>query len=207
MARRSVWVQMQREAERHRREAEQTARALERERQRQAREAARQRAYDAASSATSPARSTPPYATTSKPSPPPLDIYRNVTGWLSIPRMVLNPPDGPGLCDIHDDIRAGSAERSQTPASVAQSNRHQPVRAGACTSSQACASSRADDVPAFGEYGVSWLARREPCRRTGAGICRPRRSRGSLCPGAAASRARPTSLGVGGRRLRDSAAR
>jgi hypothetical protein len=32
---------------------------------------------------------------------------------------------------------SGSAERSQTPASVAQSNRHQPVRAGACTSSVA----------------------------------------------------------------------
>ncbi len=37
----------------------------------------------AASSATSPARSTPPYAPTSKPSPPPLDIYRNVSGWLT----------------------------------------------------------------------------------------------------------------------------
>src|ERR1700689_1374685 len=46
MARRSVWVQMQREAERRRREAERTARALERERQRQAREAARQSAYN-----------------------------------------------------------------------------------------------------------------------------------------------------------------
>lgn len=46
MARRSVWVQMQREAERRRREAERAARALERERQRQAKEAARQRAYD-----------------------------------------------------------------------------------------------------------------------------------------------------------------
>lgn len=45
MARRSVWVQMQREAERRRREAERAAGALERERQRQAREAARQRAY------------------------------------------------------------------------------------------------------------------------------------------------------------------
>ncbi len=46
MARRSVWVQMQREAERRRREAERAARALEKERQRQAKEAARQRAYD-----------------------------------------------------------------------------------------------------------------------------------------------------------------
>jgi restriction system protein len=46
MARRSVWVQMQREAERRRREAERTARALERERARQQREATRQRAYD-----------------------------------------------------------------------------------------------------------------------------------------------------------------
>jgi len=46
MARRSVWVQMQREAERRRREAERAARALERERQRRAKEAARQRAYD-----------------------------------------------------------------------------------------------------------------------------------------------------------------
>jgi restriction system protein len=46
MARRSVWVQMQREAERRRREAERTARALDRERLRQEREAARQRAYD-----------------------------------------------------------------------------------------------------------------------------------------------------------------
>jgi restriction system protein len=46
MARRSVWVQMQREAERRRRDAERAARALERERLRQEREAARQRAYD-----------------------------------------------------------------------------------------------------------------------------------------------------------------
>ena len=30
------------------------------------------------------------------------------------------------------------------------------------------------------EYGVSWIGRREPCLRAGAGICRPRRSRGSL---------------------------
>ena len=40
-----------------------------------------------------------------------------------------------GLRDTHDEFSSGSAERSQTPASVAQSNRHQPVRAGACTSS------------------------------------------------------------------------
>jgi restriction system protein len=46
MARRSVWVQMQREAERRRREAERAARALERERQRREKEVARQRAYD-----------------------------------------------------------------------------------------------------------------------------------------------------------------
>ena len=46
MARRSVWVQMQREAERRRRDAERAARALERERARQEREATRQRAYD-----------------------------------------------------------------------------------------------------------------------------------------------------------------
>jgi len=46
MARRSVWVQMQREAERRRREAERAARALESERQRQAKQAARQRAHD-----------------------------------------------------------------------------------------------------------------------------------------------------------------
>jgi restriction system protein len=46
MARRSVWVQMQREAERRRREAERAARALEQTRQRQIKEAARQRAYD-----------------------------------------------------------------------------------------------------------------------------------------------------------------
>jgi restriction system protein len=46
MARRSYWVQMQREAERRRRDAERAARALERERLRREREAARQRAYD-----------------------------------------------------------------------------------------------------------------------------------------------------------------
>ncbi|HEX4484268.1 MAG TPA: restriction endonuclease [Solirubrobacteraceae bacterium] len=46
MARRSVWVQMQREAERRRREAERTARALQREQARRQREAARQQAYD-----------------------------------------------------------------------------------------------------------------------------------------------------------------
>ncbi len=46
MARRSVWVQMQREAERRRREAERTARALQREQARRLREAARQQAYD-----------------------------------------------------------------------------------------------------------------------------------------------------------------
>jgi restriction system protein len=46
MARRSVWVQMQREAERRRRDAERMARALERERLRQERAAARQLAYD-----------------------------------------------------------------------------------------------------------------------------------------------------------------
>jgi restriction system protein len=46
MARRSVWVQMQREAERRRREAERAARTLERELQRREKEAARQRAYD-----------------------------------------------------------------------------------------------------------------------------------------------------------------
>jgi restriction system protein len=46
MARRSVWVQMQREAERRRREAEKAARALEQERQRRAKKATRQRAYD-----------------------------------------------------------------------------------------------------------------------------------------------------------------
>ena len=46
MARRSVWVQMQREAERRRRDAERAARALEKKRQRQAKEAARQRVYD-----------------------------------------------------------------------------------------------------------------------------------------------------------------
>jgi restriction system protein len=46
MARRSVWGQMQREAERRRREAEKAARALEQERQRRAKEATRQRAYD-----------------------------------------------------------------------------------------------------------------------------------------------------------------
>ena len=34
----------------------------------------------------------------------------------------------------------------------------------------------------IGEYGVSWIARCEPCLRAGAGICRPRRSRGSQCP-------------------------
>jgi restriction system protein len=45
MTRRSVWVQMQREAEHRRRDAERAARALERERQRQLKEAARQRAY------------------------------------------------------------------------------------------------------------------------------------------------------------------
>jgi restriction system protein len=46
MARRSVWVQMQRDAERRRREAERAARALERERQRREKEAARQRTYN-----------------------------------------------------------------------------------------------------------------------------------------------------------------
>jgi restriction system protein len=46
MARRSVWVQMQREAERRRREAEKAARVREKERQRQAKETTRQRAYD-----------------------------------------------------------------------------------------------------------------------------------------------------------------
>jgi restriction system protein len=46
VARRSVWVQMQREAERRRRDAERAARALERERARREREATRQRAYD-----------------------------------------------------------------------------------------------------------------------------------------------------------------
>jgi restriction system protein len=46
MARRSVWVQMQREAEARRREAERLARGLERERVRQQRDAARQRADD-----------------------------------------------------------------------------------------------------------------------------------------------------------------
>ena len=46
MARRSVWVQMQREAERRRREAERAARALERERVRLQREAERKRAHD-----------------------------------------------------------------------------------------------------------------------------------------------------------------
>jgi hypothetical protein len=35
--------------------------------------------------------------------------------------------------------------------------------------------------PAVGEYGVAWIGRREPCRRAGAGICRPRCPRGSLC--------------------------
>jgi hypothetical protein len=58
-----------------------------------------------------------------------------------------------------------------------------------------------------GEYGVSWLARREPCLRTGAGICRPRRSRGSVCPGVAASRAPADVIRVGVRRPGDSAAR
>jgi hypothetical protein len=42
---------------------------------------------------------------------------------------------------------------------------------------------------ASGEYGVPWIARREPCVRVGAGICRPRRSRGSLCPAAVTHRA------------------
>ncbi|HEY5195059.1 MAG TPA: restriction endonuclease [Solirubrobacteraceae bacterium] len=46
MARRSVWVQMQREAERRRREAERVARALERERVRRQRDAERKQAYD-----------------------------------------------------------------------------------------------------------------------------------------------------------------
>jgi restriction system protein len=46
MARRSVWVQMQREAERRRREAERATRALERERVRLQREAERKRAHD-----------------------------------------------------------------------------------------------------------------------------------------------------------------
>jgi restriction system protein len=46
MARRSVWVQIQREAEQRRREAERAARALERERVRLQREAERKRAYD-----------------------------------------------------------------------------------------------------------------------------------------------------------------
>ena len=46
MARRSVWVQMQREAERRRRDAERAARALEKERVRQQKEDERQRAYD-----------------------------------------------------------------------------------------------------------------------------------------------------------------
>lgn len=46
MARRSIWVQMQREAEHRRREAERTARARERQRIREDREAARQRALD-----------------------------------------------------------------------------------------------------------------------------------------------------------------
>jgi restriction system protein len=46
MARRSVWVQMQREAERRRRDADRAARALERERVRRQKEAERQRAYD-----------------------------------------------------------------------------------------------------------------------------------------------------------------
>jgi restriction system protein len=46
MARRSVWVQMQREAERRRREAERAARALERERKLREKAAARQRAFD-----------------------------------------------------------------------------------------------------------------------------------------------------------------
>ena len=46
---------------------------------------------------------------------------------------------------------------------------------------------------ACGEYGVSWIGRREPCLRAGTGICRPRRSRGSLCPKAAV-RAMPARL-------------
>jgi restriction system protein len=46
MGRRSVWVQMQREAEQRRRETERAARALERERQRREKGAARQRAFD-----------------------------------------------------------------------------------------------------------------------------------------------------------------
>jgi len=46
VARRSVWVQMQREAERRRREAARAAQALERERVKRQREAARQHAYD-----------------------------------------------------------------------------------------------------------------------------------------------------------------
>jgi restriction system protein len=46
MARGSIWVQMQREAERRRRDAERAARALEKERLRREREAERQRAYD-----------------------------------------------------------------------------------------------------------------------------------------------------------------
>ena len=44
----------------------------------------------------------------------------------------------------------------------------------------------AGDRPGSGEYGVSWIAPREPCVRAGAGICRPRRSRGSVCPRAPA---------------------
>jgi hypothetical protein len=48
--------------------------------------------------------------------------------------------------------------------------------------------------PEIGDYGVSWLARRRPCLRTGAGICHPQRSRGSFVPGHQPVARRPTSF-------------
>ncbi len=55
-------------------------------------------------------------------------------------------------------------------------------------------SATAGGRPGFGEQRVAWMARREPCLPAGAGICRPRCSRGSLCPkGAAATAASATS--------------
>lgn len=56
------------------------------------------------------------------------------------------------------------------------------AKQGRCRDGQGVGTVARAEMSTFGEYGVSWIARREPCLRVGAGIWRPGVSRGSLCP-------------------------
>lgn len=53
-----------------------------------------------------------------------------------------------------------------TFAHATRRKRDRAVGFGTSLSSIARVSSPADDAPALGEYGVCWVARREPCFRT-----------------------------------------